>query len=547
MQSELPDILYVNLGATAGSNVIPLPLYPNATVQESRFASILPSLGHYQVAVVRCVLAGARCFPIFIPSIVQGQSNGALTNYSVSIAVDVTQGSVGTTFPTVNPTNYVLNIQTYNTGGNIITPWARVPVSYTNQNAANWAQSIQVAILAMAGTDPVLSSMSVTISPLTNVLQFQTANPTTSFDISIGFFGDWPYGSAAPAKIGPSAVNAFGMTNLPPPPTSSPSSFVLSSISATLLTPNVPFYTPPTVIGTYSATVPLLWVSQFGVDLPDPRTLNTFDSQAYWCMDFEWWVGILNTALASCANAVLSQAVLKGTAINFQAPYVSYNQSSRLFSLFADAAWVPSLGYPNGQAIPAGPGQIGGTMRIGFNSKLQDLMQMPCVYSYATGDAALNFSQARLAASPAISGANGVVELVNDYPCTSTLWSPVDSLVFTTNAIPVRNETTPAVAAPGAATAGLGVSTSTTRDATAMLTDVYPVNTDCTGWRADDTVYSPQWPRWADLTQSRALLQLDFTLWWRNSRSGTITPVKLNPDANFSVKLAFRRKGAPFA
>lgn len=520
--------------------------YPEATVRENRFAPLVSNVGDYDVAVVRAELNGHRNLPLFIPSIVQGQPNGALTSYSVTLTANLFSGATTSyplpIVPAASTATYHLDITTFDGNGNTVTPWTSIPVVVTNTmtTLALFATLIQTAIRGAAGGDPRLSNMAVTVTP-GNKLQFQSSPPgdsTSSFQLCIYLFGQ----DIDPPPIGtttlPTLAQAFGFPALQAG--ASAYNYTLTSAGLIVIMPNTALYLPPVALPPLTSTKPLIWVPQNGLGLVDPRVTNTYDQPAYWCYDYDWFCQILNTALQAAATDLRYQASQKAyPAFSYQNPGVFFNPSGALFSIIADANFTKGSSLQGGSPSLVGPGQLSGYVDIAFNGMLADLMMFPSTFD-PTATAHINFLSA-----PTSSTFPGYLQLTNNFSPTGSGWSPVDSLVFITQAIPVMAETTPPIFAANSVTSGAGAAIATTRDAAQMLTDFVPFQTDACQWRTQTQIYSANPLRWVGISQgvSSGLLTLDFSLGWRNVKSGTIQPILLNPQAGFSVKLLFRRRG----
>lgn len=553
-----PERIYVNMSAAAGNTQTILSPTPVATYQERRFAPVVDDLSKYKLAVIRTVLNGTRNFPIFMPAITPGQFDPAITCYGMQATLNVySPAQAVTTLPTT--ANYSLSITSFNASGITVTPWTVLTLpATTGQTMASWAAAIQAAIRAAFATDSVLSIMSVTV--LTGAgggsLQFQSvgggATSGWSFQITVGL------GTGAPTNLPPNAV-AFGLSAFAVP-SAPPAAYLVGSIetgttgTVTLVTPNAPFATTPTLLGSYTNTAGMTfvrWISQLGMLLPDMQADGSpaSDSPAYWMFDYEWWVNLFNTALVQTTNAALNKAAQAGYVFQTLDPFLVFNPSSKTFTLYLDPNISPSLKSPTGVTTPGKlPTAVYAVISYTFNPMMQDLMMFPCTYN-PDKSVTLNTSNAPVVVAPypsaAVSSATPMVALTNDFAPTSSLWSPVESLVFQSQLMPVRSEIISAPAVYGQSAVGYGAPVSTAYDSIQILTDVVPAVGDASDWRTNPIIYSPTVLRWVDLPcGALSLSSLDFSLSWRNARTGTITPIVLNPGANFSVKLLLLRRDA---
>lgn len=552
-----PERIYINMTAAAGNTQTVLSPAPVATYQERRFAPVVSDLSKYKLAVVRADLNGTRNFPVFMPAIAPRQYDPALTCYGIQATLDVySPAAAVTTLPTTGP--FYLSVTSFNASGATKTPWTCLTLNATSgQTMGSWATAITNAIKGIDATDPVLFNMSVTV--LTGagggVLQFQSAGgggaAGWSFQISVGL------GAGAPSDLPPNAA-AFGLSKYDVPSATAAAYLLGSSESTstpgtlTVVTPNPAFAKLPVKLGTYTDTGGMTyvrWISQSGMQLPAVSASGeaAADSPAYWMFDYEWWVGLFNKALVQTTNAALGLAATAGYVFVSSDPYLVFNPSSKTFTLYLDANLNPSLSQPIGVDTPGKlPNTTYGVLTYTVSSMMQDLMLFPAKYS-ESGVATLNTSQAHIVDAPypsgAINTATPMVALSNDFTPTSSLWSPVESLVFQSQLLPVRSEIISAPVLTGQSGVGYGLPVSTAYDSIQILTDVIPAQSDASDWRTQPVIYAPTVLRWVDLPcGALALSALDFSLAWRNARTGTVTPIRMNAGSNFSVKILLLRR-----
>ena len=173
---------------------------------------------------------------------------------------------------------------------------------------------------------------------------------------------------------------------------------------------------------------------------------------AYWTYDYQWFVTLFNKALAKAfASSILSFDDLLSSAT----PFLSYNSSTKLFSIYADPLSTPWKDNPISD--PSSGLVQGSWISIAFNEMLSNLLMLPCSFDlYA--NAYLNFQTASLTI-PGFKqqGVNSWVTLTNDFSPVGSLWSPVESIVFTAHRWNSRSELTSPTSAIGQDTLGLGL------------------------------------------------------------------------------------------
>jgi hypothetical protein len=135
--------------------------------------------------------------------------------------------------------------------------------------------------------------------------------------------------------------------------------------------------------------------------------------------------------------------------------------------------------------------------------------------------------------------------LAQDFACVDTMWSPIASLVFTSQLIPVTKEeqSDPTVLGNG----NIGNSAVTTPSAFQPI--VGDLELDLADKGADAyrgfIKYEPQAEfRMSDIAGAQDLRSLDIQLWWKGRLDGQLYPVNMFNMASVSIKIMFRKKTA---
>jgi hypothetical protein len=135
--------------------------------------------------------------------------------------------------------------------------------------------------------------------------------------------------------------------------------------------------------------------------------------------------------------------------------------------------------------------------------------------------------------------------LAQDFSCVDTMWSPISSLVFTSQFIPLVKEvqSDPTLLGSG----NLGNSTATVPSAfQPIITDL---ELDLADKGADAyrgfILYEPTAEyRMADMAGHNDLRHIDLQLWWRGRLDGQLYAVNMFNMSSVSVKCLFRKRGA---
>lgn len=135
--------------------------------------------------------------------------------------------------------------------------------------------------------------------------------------------------------------------------------------------------------------------------------------------------------------------------------------------------------------------------------------------------------------------------LVQDFKCTDTLWSPVQSLVFNTQLLPLVKEfqSEPTVLGAG----NLGNSAPTSQSAFQPIAIDYEISLADLGadlWRGFIQYNPTAEYRMADMAGNQPIRSIDIQVFWKSRLDGQLYPVNMFNLSTVSIKLLFRKKGA---
>jgi hypothetical protein len=135
--------------------------------------------------------------------------------------------------------------------------------------------------------------------------------------------------------------------------------------------------------------------------------------------------------------------------------------------------------------------------------------------------------------------------LVQDFKCTDTLWSPVQSLVFNTQLLPLIKEfqSEPTILGAG----NLGNSAPTSQSAFQPIATDFEVDLSDLGadlWRGFIQYNPTAEYRMADMAGQQPIRSIDIQVFWKSRLDGQLYPVNMFNLSSVSIKLLFRKKGA---
>jgi hypothetical protein len=517
-ESASPDIVYYNasivnnntddIGTAIGAGYDP-PIRFN----ETRDTAIVKDASKYQFSIIRFVMNGAnKDLPLFIPAIQSstGQTNVNLTEYGVGITWE---GLIGTTQVNIAP-----------------------PLTYIQ-----YVSETQ---------NPALAPLPRSMANPNYVPTFQT--PLANPPVDLGWVSTKTYYTDQIVYYTPTGIYYRANTNtLNQNP----------SLNPTFIPTTVPPTTTPQPV--WSVVPPELGQSQ---DLT---------SRYYWVYTYSHWVDLVNTTLNSANNAVFTAwTTAGGTGIaNFPAwkavyptPIMKYNENSGLFTIYYPTQYVNPNATTNAfQSLYFNvnmEGLFANFDNIYLNSANHPPNTSQFRYTWITpttpiatlfpdGYANLQIVEAiglnDNVSTPTIqptAGYSGVwYAMTQNYVSTSTLWSPIDSIVFTSTLLPLQNEQTAPPNALGSR--NTGNSTATSQSAfSPIITDVsLDLSTDPTAYRKM-IYYAPSAEyRMADFQNSKQdIRNIDIQVFWKNRLDNQLYPVSMFNLSSVSFKLMFRKK-----
>ena len=323
-----------------------------------------------------------------------------------------------------------------------------------------------------------------------------------------------------------------------------------------------------------SSTGQALVAPYWQITSPEQGQSQDISTRYYYVYTFSHWVDLVNLTLET-ANSALYTAAIATTGItgytynqwrtSFPTPILSYSEVTGLFSVAYPASYISA------QTV-ATPAITGAFTSLYFNSNMEGLFAgfnnvylntpvHPSPYGWSNGAVTpqfpagytnlqlvriLGLNENVVTPADPIQGYTGKwYRMTQNYESTSTLWSPIDSIVFTSTLLPLQNEQTAPPNALG--TRNTGNSAATSQSAfSPIITDVsLDLSTDATGYRKM-IYYAPSAEyRMADFQNSKQdIRSIDIQVYWKNRLDNNLYPVSMFNLSNVSFKLMFRKKTA---
>jgi hypothetical protein len=340
-----------------------------------------------------------------------------------------------------------------------------------------------------------------------------------------------------------------------------PESYYLSIIRFTLDTPTLPILTPEIQpnqsdrnLTIYS--VSLEWTNpiapfqkftqqSFVTYLPQNTSISPpappsqtdnglkNNSQTYYDIyNYQYWIYLVNNTFTTCFNALNAQVVAAGLVLpTTYAPVMSWDTQQNIAILNADV-----LGYNDTAA---------NYIKIYFNPSMYNLFcSFPVVIEgFATIVDGTNirlimsgFGGSNIVPFPPVAPVYTALQIVQEYS-TISLWTPVTSIVFTSNTLPIvpNNLSAPLLFLNGVRYTSGGNNSNIAQ----VITDFV----------ANDGLYKPSITfapsaqyRLINLVGNTPLYNLDVAVFYKN-RIGELIPLRLGSGGTATIKILFTRKG----
>lgn len=342
-----------------------------------------------------------------------------------------------------------------------------------------------------------------------------------------------------------------------------PESYYLSIVRFTLDTNTLPIITPeiqPTPNSNVNLTVysiTLEWTNpvapfqnfvqqsfviftpqnkQAIVPAPPSQTtsgLQNSETGYYDIYNYQYWILLINQTFVTCFNALNAQVVAAGLALpSTYAPTLSWDTQQNIAILSADQAGYNDL--------------TSNYIKIYFNAPLFNLFSsFPFIVE--STDVTANGKNARIIMSgfgganvvpfPPVSPVYTALQIVQEYS-TIALWTPITSIVFTSNTLPISSNQ---VSAPLLYFNGQRYQSGGNNSNISQIITDFVAND---GVYKPNIVYLPSAQyRLVNLVGNTPLYNLDIAVFYKN-RVGELIPVRLGSGGSATVKILFTRIGS---
>lgn len=315
---------------------------------------------------------------------------------------------------------------------------------------------------------------------------------------------------------------------------------------------------------TASSTQPLIWVTETldlnQAPIPSPSTTVTgqdVSTRYYWAYTYSHVIQLVNTAYAAAIASIQTQfnanwiapggwnQVGPAPAILCDPPQMTYNPQSYIFSLYADRqAFGGSAALSFGtntqeQATMFFNGPMFGLF-TNFNNVYENL---PNERTNRILIYPILFQNILNVAAPPAPKAISYWIMNQDYPSVSSLWNPIESIVFTSTMMPLVFEQTGPPIDYGRS--DLGQQGNIDSAFQPIITDISLTNEHSHDYRQFIQYIPSAEYRLAAFQRSKTeIYNIDVQVFWKNRLDGNLYPVQMFNGSSVSVKMMFRRRGA---
>jgi hypothetical protein len=244
---------------------------------------------------------------------------------------------------------------------------------------------------------------------------------------------------------------------------------------------------------------------------------------------FQYWIYLINNTFTTCFNNLVAQLPLGTSLPTTNAPILTFDTNSQIAILNCDV-----LGYNYTSA---------NYIEIYMNPALFQLFSS-FPFTINTFNAVANnlnvliqtntFGGANEIPFPPINPTYTAIQVIQEYS-TIALWSPITSVVFCSQTLPIVPTQ---ISAPSVFIDGITYSNGNNSVVSQIITDFVSNN----GFYKPNIVYNPSAQyRLIDLQGNRPIANLDIEVYWKD-RIGALQPFLLGSGCTATIKILFTRK-----
>lgn len=311
---------------------------------------------------------------------------------------------------------------------------------------------------------------------------------------------------------------------------------------------------------TFTSTQPIIYVPETQdtelAPVPPASTTQTgqdISTRYYWVYTYSHFCDMVNTAFKTAIADLQTQfaawylalpgAVAPAPTLGTTAPILTYNPDNNLFSLYCDT-------YGFGGVDRTAPSTADENWDIYFNANLFGMLAN-FQNTYLGDDVLTNkiivknigklYQNVAYVSSPPAAVSKSYWLMVQDYASTSSLWSPVEAIVFVSGLMPLTTEQSSDPIRFGSTNLG---NATTSAGFEPVITDVALEQTSASDYR-QYFQYSPtaEYRLISTLRSKTPINSFDISVYWRNRLDGRLYPLQMFNGSSASIKIMLRRRG----
>jgi len=291
-------------------------------------------------------------------------------------------------------------------------------------------------------------------------------------------------------------------------------------------------------------------------ELGRPQDLS---SRYYYVYTFQHWVDLVNNTLVRANLNLYNQyravdattyPAFSDWLVAYPTPRMIFTPTTQLFTIYYPPSFLPQTSLPSMSLFFNSNmfGLFANFNNTYYNTRAYNWLYPPPIptllppgYVNQMVVQVLGLNDNLITVAPY----EGWVSILQDFNSTSTLWSPIESIVFTSTLLPIQNEQT---APPNVfGTGNIGNSASTSQSAfQPIITDVaLDLSNDTSGYRKM-IYYAPVAEyRMADFQNSKQdIRSIDIQVYWKNRLDNQLYPITMFNLSSVSFKMIFRKKAS---
>lgn len=268
---------------------------------------------------------------------------------------------------------------------------------------------------------------------------------------------------------------------------------------------------------TYTTTQPILYIAEDNSAFPTSQVNNLLaDTRHYYYVyTYAHVAYLINNCLTACYNDIVAQvhAVNAGYAFQSISPFIRWNESSLLYELYFDTA--------------------NELFQIAFDANLYNLFS-----SFYVRNGFIVVDSQNGLYKITLDNDRTFIKVSQNWSSTSN-WSPVGSIVFTSEKLAVNSEI---VIPPQVMTDVSIFNDDTTAYPTKRIISDFQIPFDYAHDARQYITYTPTLYRWISLNGRDNIKDLDINVFFLDRYSSNLIPILIPNSANLNIKLCFRKK-----